>query len=209
MQPGGGIAGSLPFAFMSDGYDPGSNEGIKVETNLGPGNRGTISLPMEPSCSMGSGANDLRDAINYGACPAPVGSTVETETGNTWGPIKQALDARIGDNTQSFDDVFLFDASLDRYVVRDVDSPRLGVVPVIENPDGTTTWPKGDKPVVIVGYLLVYIGRTDASPYPPYTANKTVWVTPVRAVLPDELDAMFDDTFDPDNDSPVTFRLVD
>jgi hypothetical protein len=210
LQPDGGIAGSLPFAFMTDQYHTGTNEGIKVDSNLGPGNRGTIRLPMEPDCTLGSGANDLKDAIDYGGCPAPVGSTIQTETGNNTGPIKQALEARIGSNTQSFDDVFELDPATDRYIVKDVDSPRLGVVPIIETPTGGTTWPGGSKDVVIVSYVLVYIGKTDQYPYPPYTAStKTVWVTPVRAVLPDEMEALMGGTFNPSNDSPVAFRLVD
>jgi Flp pilus assembly protein TadG len=209
-QPNGGLPGALPFGFMADSYTSGTNAGIKVSDNLGPGNRGTIRLPMQPDCQPGAGANDLRTEINYGACAAPVGSTVTTETGNNSGPIEQALKDRIGTNVQSFSDVFTFDSSLDRYIVRDPTSPRLGIVPVLENPNGTTTWPGGAKPVKIVGYLLVYIGKTDASPYPAYTKpDKTVWVTPVRAVLPDELQALLSGTFDPSNDSPVSFRLVD
>jgi Flp pilus assembly protein TadG len=207
----GGIPGALPFAFMTDSYTPGSNEAIKVEDNRGPGNRGTIRLPMEPDCQLGQGGNDLKDAIiDHEGCPADVGSTIQTETGNTWGPIKQALDARIGSNTQSIDDVFTYDASLDRYIVRDVESPRLGVVPIIENMNGSTTWPGGAKDVRVVGYLLVDFGKTPNSPYPPYTqSTKTVWVTPMRAVLPDELEALLSGEFDPSNDSPVSFRLVD
>lgn len=204
------IGGALPFAFMEGGFSVDANEAIKVEKNLGPGNRGIVDLQMQPGCGLGSGGNDVRDAITGGACESPIGTTISTETGNTWGPVKQGLDARIGSNTQSFDDVFTWDPTTNRYVVADPESPRLGIVPIVTDPGGGTTWPNGSSPVVISSWAFVYIGNTAMPGYPPYTnSDKSVWVTPVRAVLPEELDAVFGDGFDPSSTSPIQFRLVD
>ncbi|MCB0879179.1 MAG: Tad domain-containing protein [Thermoleophilia bacterium] len=215
VQMMGPRSGMLPLAFMRDTFTIGDNFEIKFDGNA-TGNRGAVAPEMGNSCSGASGANDFRNLIkgsaNGGddACATEIGGTIQTEPGNMSGPTRQGFDGRLNGNSQSFDDVFEFDASTGLYSVLDPNSPRLGIVPVIENTNGTNTWPNGRKDVVILGYMLVYIGKEDASGYPAYTNNgKSVWVTPVQALLP--ADFQVDDFVDYDSGlpSPVVFRLTD
>lgn len=212
----GARAGMLPLAFMRDSYTIGQNAEIK-SASAGTSNRGAVSPDNDPpSCNTSNGANDFRNLIkgsaNGGidACAHAPGDQINTEPGNMSGPTRQGFDDRIGSNTDSFDDVFTYDATTYSYIVSKPDSPRLGIVPVIENTNGTNNWPNGKKKIKILYYMVVYIGKTDDSPdYPAYTDNgKSVWVTPVRAVMPADWEAEGLMDFDEDSDAPTVISLV-
>ncbi|MCB0879181.1 MAG: hypothetical protein KDC46_09405 [Thermoleophilia bacterium] len=215
VQMMGSRPGMLPLAFMKDSYVIGENTEIKWD-DPGGGNRGAIAPEMQPNCSSASGASDFRDLIKgsaYGgvdACATPIAETIDTETGNMSGPTKSGFDGRLAGNSQSFDDVFAIDPVTGFHTIEDPDSPRVGIVPIIENLDGSNSWPNGKKLIRIVGYMLVYIGKEGTSGSPAYTNNgKSVWVTPVRPLLPQDFtDGEFVD-YDADLPSPVVFRLVD
>jgi hypothetical protein len=107
--------------------------------------------------------------------------------------------------------VYGVDPDTGMHTIERPNSPRIGIVPVIENLDGSNDWPNGSKPIRILAYMLVYIGKVDSPPsYPSYTNNgKNVWVTPVRPILPAEFeDGGFVD-FDDDLPAPVVYRLVE
>lgn len=208
----------LPLAMMRDSYTIGANTEIKTDTN-NTGNRGAIKPHGgNANCDRSSGANDFANFVKtskYGgvdACAVMPGQTVETETGNMAGKAREGFNARIGTNSQSFDDVFEIDPQQpDRYKAKDPTSPRIGIVPVIENEDRSTTWPKGQStPVRIVAYVLVYIGHTGRAGNPAHTNNgKEVWVTPLKTILPENLRAEYSQTFNGFDDAPVSIRLVD
>lgn len=213
----GALERMLPLALMRDSYTIGENTEIKTAAN-NTGNRGAIAPHGGTStCEKSAGANDFEAFIltsEYGgtdACSVLPGETVMTETGNMAGKARSGFNRRIGSNSQSFDDVFEIDPQMpDHYYVKDVDSPRLGIVPIIENTDGTTNWPGGSKPVKIVGYVLVYIGHTGEPGNPPYTNNgKEVWVTPLKTILPEDMNADYSQQFNNALDAPVSFRLVE
>lgn len=186
--------GMLPMALMRGSYTVGENVNVKFDGNA-TGNRGAISPDQNPPhCVISSGANDFKNIImseahgGIDACAYEIGDTVQTETGNMSGPTQSGFDSRIpSSNHDSFNDLFSYDAQTGRWSVNDMSNPRVGIVPVTENTDGSTNWPGGSKDIRILGYMLVYIGKTDESGYPPYTNNgKDVWITPVRALLPSQ-----------------------
>lgn len=216
VQMMGARPGMLPIAFMRDSFTIGENEEIKWD-NPGGGNRGAIAPEMQPNCNEASGANDFRDLIKgeeYGgidACATPIAETLDTEPGQMAGATRQGFDARLAGNHQDFDDVFAIDPVTGFHTIEDIDSPRIGIVPIIENANGSNTWPNGrSSPVRIIGYMIVYIGNTDVSGNPAYTeGGKSVWVTPVRPLLPEDFeDGEFVD-YNENLPSPVVFRLVE
>ena len=220
----GARAGMLPLAFMRDSYTLGQNAEIKTAAS-GTSNRGAVSPDNSPpTCNTSNGANDFRNMImgeaNGGidACAHPIGDMIDTKPGNMSGPTRQGFDGLIGGscggacaNTDSFDDVFELDDATGKYVVKLPNSPRLGMVPIIQNDTGGNTWPNGNKQVEIVQYMLVYIGKTDEPPnYPAWTDNgKSVWVTPVQTFMPASWDPDSFIDFDEDNDAPTVVSLVE
>lgn len=213
----GNMTGMLPMAFMKGSYTIGQNTEVKFDGSA-TGNRGPVRPDNNPPhCYLSSGASDFRNLIkgdeNGGmdACGYAPGDLIQTETGNMSGPTRQGFDGRIGTNSQSFSDVFTYDAASGNYTVKDKTSPRLGWVPVIENTDGTATWPSGSKDTRVLAYVLLYIGKTDTAGNPAYTGGgRSVWVTPVAAVMPEDWDngdlMDYDPTFD---EAPKVFRMVE
>lgn len=216
VQMMGARPGMLPMAFMRDSFTIGENEEIKWD-DPGGGNRGAIAPQMQPNCQEASGADEFRDLIKgkeYGgvdACATSIAETLDTEPGQMSGATRQGFDARLAGNSQTFGDVYQVDPVTGFHTIEDPDSPRIGIVPIIENINGSNVWPSGrSNPIRILGYMLVYIGNTDVAGNPAYTANgHSVWVTPVRPLLPEDFeDGEFVD-YDADLPSPVVFRLVD
>ncbi len=216
VQMMGARPGMLPIAFMRDRFTIGNNEEIKWD-DPGGGNRGAIAPEKQPTCHDASGANDFRDLIKgeaYGgidACATPIAETLDTEPGAMSGPTRQGFDARLAGNSQTFSDVFAIDPVTGFHTIKDVDSPRIGIVPIIENVNGSNVWPNGrSAPIRILGYMLVYIGNTAQAGNPAYTRNgQSVWVTPVRPLLPEDFEQGEFVNYNESLPSPVVFRLVD
>jgi hypothetical protein len=207
--------GMLPMAFMRDSFTVGTNYDIKFDSNA-TGNRGAIAPDMGANCTAANGADDFGNLIRgakYGgidACATPIAETLDTETGNMVGKTKAGFDDRLVGNTDSYEDVFKTDPATGYQTIEKPDSPRIGIVPVIENINGGTTWPNGQsQPIRILAYMLVYIGDRNSPPnYPATTDGKTVWVTPVRPILPADFpDGAFVD-YDASLPAPVVYRLV-
>lgn len=207
--------GMLPFGFMRGTYTIGENTEVKWD-DPGSGNRGALAPDMMPNCGNASGANDFRDLIKsseFGgvdACPTPLQATLDTEPGNMAGPTRQGFDQRIGGDGQGYGTLVGTDPGTGFQTIEDPNSPRIGMVPIIENLDGTTGWPTGRAEIRIIGYMMVYIGNRDVPGSPAYSnGGKSVWMTPIRPILPDEFAT--DNFIDFDNDipSPVVYRLVE
>jgi hypothetical protein len=182
--------GMIPFAFMPGFWTLGQQ--ADVRTTGSASNHGVIAPDRNPpSCASSSGASDyeqlLRGASAGGqdACAYELDQNLNTEPGNMAGPTQVALDARVGSNRDSFEDVFAYDNETGLYTVVKPDSPRLILVPIVVPVDGAAVWPSGRSPMHIIGFMFGYLGKRDSSGYPPYTDNgKSVWITPVSAVLP-------------------------
>jgi hypothetical protein len=208
--------GMLPIALMRDTFTLGAEANIK-DDGTGSANKGPITVQLGSACGFGNGANDFRDVIagsahgGIDACAMPIGTVADTEPGNMAGPTRQGFDNRIGSNTDSFSDVFELDSSTGLYTIKKPDSPRIGIVPVVEQPNGSNTWPAGRKPIKILAYMLVYIGKNGTAGYPAYTNNgKDVWVTPIRAILPNNFgggDGGFVE-YSANLPAPVVYRLT-
>jgi hypothetical protein len=211
-----GAGGWLPFGVRLGAYtdDPPTQFTITPSDqshNVG----GAVNTPAGPDCKFYGGdqiSDVIRSAAHGGAdaCPIPIGDSIQTQTGVSTGNItNKGLDARIGSNTDSFSDVFGQDAS-GGYYIKAVDSPRLGLVPIADDPSGN--WPlSGNASMTMRGYVLVYIGDTTRPPdYPAYSGNGsklTLYMTPVNAPLPDAWTAVLGD-YSPSNPSPLVYRLV-
>ncbi len=205
--------GMLPLAFMRDTFQVGQNFEIKFDGSAG-GNRGGIAPEMGATCGDASGASDFRNLIKgsahggIDACASPILTTIDTEPGNMSGPTRQGFDDRLQGNTDTYDDVFT-NGDNGLVTVDKPNSPRIGIVPIIEQTNGANTWPNGRKEVRILGYMMVYIGKVGTAGNPAYTdGGKSVWVTPVRAILPSEYTSGSFVDYNANMPAPVVFRLT-
>jgi hypothetical protein len=201
----------LPIGLMEGQFEYGETEAIKFDD---PGsNHGALRVYVGENgeCTASYGANDWRDVIKseLDTCGTDVGNTLDTQPGNIAGPAKQAFADRLDGCTDEFEDVFEYNAETGMYSVLKWDSPRLGIVPVVTTLDGGTTWPNGSAPVEIVGYTIVWLGDPDNGDQVVANNGKTVWAVPINAELPDDEDFEYLDDYDPDNPSPVSYRLVE
>ncbi|MEO6867459.1 MAG: pilus assembly protein TadG-related protein [Gaiellales bacterium] len=208
--------GMLPLAFMRDTFTIGENYEVKFDDN-GYGNRGAIAPNMLPTCSPARGANDFERLImgeehgGIDACPTAIAETLDTEPGNMAGKTRSGFDNRLDGDGDSYSDVFGVDPATGLATIEKPNSSRIGIVPVIEHIDGRNSWPNGrSQPVRILAYMLVYIGKEGEPGNPAWTNNgKSVWVTPIRPILPaDWVDGEFVD-YDANLPAPVVYRLVD
>jgi len=213
----GPMSGMLPLAFMRDSFTVGQNFEVKFDGSAG-GNRGGIAPQVQSSCAEARGASDFRDLIigaargGDDACAMALGSVVSTEPGNMSGPTRQGFDARLGTDDDTFTEVFRTDPATGTTVALLPSSPRIGIIPVVEQTNGANTWPNGRSNIRILSYMLCYIGKTDTPGNPAWTDNgRSVWVTPVRAILPEEFAYDTDSTtpYNPGIPSPMVFRLTE
>jgi len=207
----------LPFGVRQGAYssDPPTQLSITPADqshNVG----GAINPPAGDVCKFygGDGISDVIRSASFGgvdACAIALGQHIETQTGIATGNItNKGFDARIGDNTQSFSDVF-GQASDGSYYVKDPSSPRLGVIPIAQDANGN--WPlTGGADMTMVGYTLVYIGDTGSPPkYPAYSGSGsrlTIYLTPVDAPLPDSWRGAILGDYSDSNPSPIVYQLV-
>jgi hypothetical protein len=156
----GGIA---PFGVMRGAFAPGMNYPLYSDNSSS--NNGALSLPTENGsggCAGSGGASAFRDSLagTDDICPLSVGQVVSTKPGSNAGPTRQGLDERIH-TYQPVSSIVRFDAT-GNAVILDEDSPQLVRIPVVENVNGTTTWPNGSANVRIVGFAwFVITGYSD------------------------------------------------
>lgn len=211
----GTAPGMLPFAFMRDTYTIGQNTEVKWD-NPGSGNRGAIAPDVQPNCGNANGAADFEKLIlgasrgGYDACATPIMNTIDTEPGNMAGPTRDGFDKRIGTNTDSYGAVVRSDPDSGFQTIDLPDTPRLGIVPIIENLNGTTSWPNGNKEIRIIGYMMVYIGNRNLAGNPAYTNNgKSVWMTPIRPILPEDWKGAEYIDYNATMPAPIVYRLTE
>ena len=112
-----GVGGWLPFGIREGAYDADTPKQVAITPsdqshNLG----GAVNTPAGSDCKFygGDGISDVIRSARYGgvdACPITIGQPIETQTGVTTGNItNKGFDVRIGNNTDSFSDVFGQDA---------------------------------------------------------------------------------------------------
>lgn len=211
-----GIGASLPIGLLKNSYTLGTEKQIRDI----PGDKAGLLYPKaEPSCNLANGGNDVRQLIKGPfasdgmiACPTPIGDIISTNSGWKNGNVEDGFDDRINGNSESFDDVVDLDPVTGKYAIAKPNSPRIGVVPVIENVNGNPNWVANTN-VRIIGYVFVYIGKRDApSSYPAVLDNgKEVYLTPIDAIMPTEYEQKyeFSDSWDSSNPSPRMYRLVE
>lgn len=149
----------FPVAKMRESPMPWGQE-ITIKTNGGngfQGNYGGVNIPFGNPCKS-SGGSDFRSNLGgpNSKCAIGIGDLIETEPGNMGGPTRQGLNNRLQGNTQTFNDIVSVDSS-GIYHVKAPTSPRLVLIPIIENTNGTATWPNGKKNVKIVGFAWFVI----------------------------------------------------
>jgi Flp pilus assembly protein TadG len=207
----------LPIGLMDGAWTSGNQISFAPGSANAPA--GTINPDAGDTCKF-SGGNTVRDVAiskafgGIDACALPIGSMIPTQTGGTNGPVLQGLTTRVGSNTDSFNDVFEWNAAMGKYVIKKPDSPRLGIVPIAE---GGATWSlTGGASMKVVGYGIVYLGdvtkpNANPYPYPPVTGNgstQKIAFTPVDAVMPATWDVELSG-YDPNNHSPIIYRMVE
>lgn len=202
------MPGMLPLGVLEDQFAV-TNPPTRLLIGDGGNNKNGILWPKgKQNCTQLHGS-DVRDAISgkIRTCAAEPGEEVDAQTGWAAGNIKNGFDDLIGSNRQSFDDVFKWDSDLQRYIVLDPDSPRIGVLPIVKDPKGSSNWVKGDMEVV--GYTLCYLGDSTKSPsYPVDVGGKSIVVYPVEAVIPSDWEFNTSGSGDFDT-APLTFRLTE
>jgi hypothetical protein len=131
------------------------------------GNFGAIDLPVNPpACGYSNGASGYRDNVSGSAnggntiCPLSVGDQVPTKPGQMAGPNAQGLALLIGNNADTFNQVVSVDGNGNATILKS--SPRIVLVPIITNTDGTTNWPNGKKNILIVGFAEFFISSYDS-----------------------------------------------
>lgn len=212
-----GIGGALPFALLRDSYTMNTQKQVRDV----PGDKAGLVYPEveEDNCALANGGNDDRLLIRgpYAdggiiSCPTAVGKIITTNSGWKNGNVKGGFDDRIGTNRDSFEDLTDWDPSTGKFAITNPNSPRIGVVPIVENVNGATDWVHNTN-IRILGYTFVYIGKRDDPPsYPAYTNNgKDVWLTPIDSVMPVDYnqDYEFADTWTNGAVTPVAYRLVE
>src|SRR5690606_23343925 len=104
---------------------------------------------MQPTCTPASGANDFEALIKgkahggIDACPTDIASTLDTEPGNMSGKSRSGFNDRLDGDPDPITAVFGTDPETGLSTIEKPDSPRIGIVPVIEHINGTNTWPNG------------------------------------------------------------------
>ena len=147
--------GIMPWGVMQSKYTYGQTVSLFGGLDQ-TGNFGAIDLPVESSCSVPPGGSSYRSNVS-GAntiCPVSVGDQLPTETGQMTGPTGQGLNARIGSNADTFSAVIQTVDGVPEVVKP---SPRLVLIPVILNTDGSTNWPNGKKDIKVVGFAYFFI----------------------------------------------------
>jgi hypothetical protein len=176
-----GLRNFVPFAVLQeelDGKETGDPTLIKYDSqDMQSGNSLLLDIPADPDCPWGS--NDFRKTIICGSADAfcaygqeyeGCSSTMDTQTGQAIGQVRDALKARLdltSEECDEFDDVFLPspDGASD-VVLTDrcnpfpphdaPDSKRVVILPVVEKlPSGSS------EPVTIIRFALFFITELD------------------------------------------------
>lgn len=219
------MPGMMPFGMMAGSFVFGESKEVKTQQPE-IGNTGMIAPPMgdSPACPDASGVNDTEALLSgaVDACPVePDIDPIPVQPGVAPNKIEQALDARIGasgSSGDSFTDVF--EEINGSYSVKKPDSGRFGIIPVITNADGSTTWPSGNQGggdnIIVKYYVFCYVGKKEGGDTNGYDSNpkiggKSVYVVPLsRVSMPTNMPGVtYRDTWDASSNDPVAYRLTE
>ena len=143
--PAGSASGAVPVGVLPKEFLYGEPYQLKV--GGGSGNTGNYGL-LDFSSNGKWHKNDWQSAfINAPTITLKVGQEIWTITGNKvgWAQVKNTVDARIGTDSSTFENV-------------QPGSKRLIIVPIVEN------WPNGQSTKTkIVGFAEFYLERCDSN----------------------------------------------
>jgi hypothetical protein len=216
------VANWLPFGIQTDYLDLQNPTQVKIT----PGDQSDNVGGMVNICPLGTtgtcnGANLVKTIITGETAPQPVnvGDPINTQNGDVTS-ISKAFETRLNGNMDTFNDVFGKDASGNWYIKKPT-SPRLAFMPIAEDTNGDWPLSSGGQ-MTLDGYVFAYIGRT-TSPESvsscgggcPATTGSgsskgnplTVYLTPVNAPVPDNIDVTLGD-YSAGNVSPVVFSMT-
>ena len=163
----------MPWGVMKNSFTYGQSVSLFGGLDQ-TGNFGAIDLPISPpGCNDGTGASNYRSNIDGSntLCPVSVGTDLPTETGQMTGPTAQGLNSLIGSNNDTFSQVVQM---VNGQAVIIKQSPRLVLVPIVLNTDGSTNWPNGKKDIQVVGFAYFFIsGYTSKTVTGQFVANVT------------------------------------
>lgn len=190
-----------------------------------------------PSCTGGTtnSATEFERAIEgqhtsggIVACGTPVGTALDTATGDRPNAVRDGFNDRLGTtngtHSDTFADVFSYDAQMDRFLIEKPDSPRIGFIPIVSTGDGADDWEQVNgtsRPVRVVDYVMVYIGHIGLPGEPAYVRGANciptpcvgnqlqVFVTPVRGMITPNFDYELLETWNASSIAPTAITLVD
>jgi len=147
----------LPWAIDDDSFAFDTPMTVKVRPGgqVSPGEFGAVDLIIDDpkkGCELASGANDYRNVIIEAvpACAISIGGDIEQEPGNMAMTGKAVADRGAIQGFNPYD--VLIPLGDDRYGLRDVHHPNVGVLPVIEQ------WVNGNsEPVTVVQFAWFVI----------------------------------------------------
>ena len=133
----------------NDTWAPGNTGPIRLDEGGEPGN-------FDPSCNPGSsGSSEYKENIEDGGeCWYAVNDEVRTKTGSMVGPTCTAFANLLGGNSDTIEQVFGAANAQGFYTTIDRTSPRFGIVPIVNVPEGATG---SSTNVTITGFMAVYI----------------------------------------------------
>ncbi|MDX6521173.1 MAG: hypothetical protein QOJ31_1732 [Gaiellales bacterium] len=162
----------MPWGIMKASWTLGSSYSIYTD-GTSP-NNGALSLNVKSgtTCSGTSGGSDYKNTINGSTipCDIAVGDLENVKTGQNTGPTSQGIDGRVCSTCwKTLSQIVQFTSGGQATILLP-SSPQLLLLPVVENLNGSTTWPSGSGQVRVIGFAWFVL-----TPQPGYTnGGKTV-----------------------------------
>jgi Flp pilus assembly protein TadG len=175
----------MPWGVMRTTWTPGQS--YPIYTDNSSANNGALDLKVKSgsTCNNTYGSNDYRNSISGGniVCDVSVGDVIDTNPGNNAGPTRQGIDGRIT-SWDPINAIVSFGAN-GQVTVLKPNSPQLIMVPIVENTNGSTTWPNGSGQVRVVGFAYFVLvspgytnnGKTVNGTFVGIQNNDTTWST--------------------------------
>jgi len=175
----------MPWGVMRTTWTPGQS--YPIYTDNSSANNGALDLKVKSgsACNNTYGSHDYRNSISGGniVCDVSVGDVIDTNPGNNAGPTRQGIDGRVT-SWDPINAIVSFGAN-GQVTVLKPNSPQLIMVPIVENTNGSTTWPNGSGQVRVVGFAYFVLvspgytnnGKTVNGTFVGIQNNDTTWST--------------------------------
>jgi Flp pilus assembly protein TadG len=147
----------MPWGVMQEDYVAGVNYPIYTDQGDSPQN-GALELPAGPTCTESSGNPAYQGMLagTLNACPLDIGDLVDLKPGQSAGPTYQGLTSRIS-SFQPVSSIVDIQPGGEATIL-DPTSPQLIYMPLLQNLDGSSTWPPtGSAQLRVVGFALFVI----------------------------------------------------